>query len=165
MVLTFPIAASIESGIPIYDKSISKRLGQFLSSVTFLSNVVQLTASLLLSLLYSAVRENLGHHILFNFFTGKYHKPIVEKRIFMFLDMKASTTIAERLGHIRYFDLLKMYYAAMSDAIINYRGEVYQYIGDEVVITWELAKGMDNANCLKCYFALKKSMLNQSEKF
>lgn len=161
----FPTAASIESGVPIYDERILKRLRQFFLSITFISTVVQLTASLLLSLLYSAVSENLGQQILFNFFTGKYHKPQVEKRIFMFLDMKSSTTIAEHLGHICYFDLLKMYYDTMSDAIINHSGEVYQYIGDEVVITWELAKGIDKANCLQCYFALKESMQQQAKKF
>jgi hypothetical protein len=38
-----------------------------------------------------------------SYLTGFYHKPRQEMRIFMFLDMRSSTAIAERLGHNNYF--------------------------------------------------------------
>ena len=94
----------------------------------------------------------------------KYHKPIVENRIFMFLDMKSSTTIAEALGHIKYFNLLQTYYDIMSDPIINSYGEVYQYIGDEIVISWELERGLENANCIRCFFDIHDNLLAHREK-
>lgn len=98
-----------------------------------------------------------------NFFTGKYHRPIEEKRIFLFSDMKSSTAIAENLGHIMYFELLKEYYANFSDAIIRYSGEVYQYIGDEIVISWKYEDGIKNNNCINCFFAMKEVLKNRAD--
>ena len=83
----------------------------------------------------------------------------------MFLDMKSSTTIAEKLGHVAYFDLLQRYFAAMSDPIINHHGEVYQYIGDEVVVSWKLEAGLRNNHCIRCFFAIKEKMHQQKEEF
>lgn len=165
ILVTYPIASAIEFGTHPLDPEILKKLVRFLWSLTFINTVIQLSFSLILCLSYAAISENLGHHVLTNFFTGKYHTPKVEHRIFMFLDMKQSTTIAEKLGHVSYFDFLRMYYDSFSDAIINHSGEVYQYIGDEVVITWKADDGIRNANCLKTFFSLKESLNNQHPLF
>jgi len=81
----------------------------------------------------------------------------------MFLDMKSSTTIAESLGHIQYFKLLDNYYNIMSDPIINSFGEVYQYIGDEIVISWKPDKGLNDANCINCFFDIRDRLVEQKE--
>lgn len=72
--------------------------------------------------------------------------------------MRSSTTIAEQLGHITYFELLKAYYADLSDAIIEYAGELYQYVGDEIIVSWNLKTGTHNNNCLRCFFAMKEDL-------
>jgi adenylate cyclase len=53
----------------------------------------------------------------------------------MFLDMKASTTIAEQLGNLKYFKLLNKYFSDTTNAIIQTSGEVYQYAGDEIIVS------------------------------
>ena len=73
-------------------------------------------------------------------------------RVFMFLDLKSSTEIAESLGHNKYFDLLNDFFSDISDPIVACQGEIYQYVGDEVVITWPLDKGIEKAQCLQCFF-------------
>jgi adenylate cyclase len=161
--ITYPVAASVESDISLNDHRVWQKFGDFLVSETFASTIVQMTSSLMLCLIYAGVSENLGHGVLVNFFTGKYHKPREEKRIFMFLDMKSSTTIAEKLGHIRYFDLLRDYYSDLSDAIINHLGEVYQYIGDEVVISWNENDGLLNNNCLKCFYSMRRDLQKRAD--
>jgi len=83
----------------------------------------------------------------------------------MFLDMKSSTTIAEKLGHVRYFEMLTQYYSDLSDPIIQYRGEIYQYVGDEIIVSWKPNHGLLKNNCLKCFFAMKESIKKQSEKY
>jgi adenylate cyclase len=118
---------------------------------------------LVVSIFYAQISENIGHRILLNFVTGKYHSPTEEIRIFMFSDMKSSTKIAEKLGHIRYFELLKEYYIDLSDAIIKYSGEIYQYIGDEIVVSWRLKAGLKNNNCIKCFFAMKDDLRKRAE--
>lgn len=165
MLIVFPIATSIELETHLFDVRVWTKTGLFFQSLTFLNTLIQISFHLLLSLLYAAVSENLGHQVLYNFFTGKYHKPIEEERIFMFLDMKDSTGIAEKLGHVKYFNLLQDYYDSMSKPIIDTHGEVYQYIGDEVVVSWPASKGLANNNCLICFKLLKENLLNQSELF
>ena len=161
--ITFPIAASLELNTSILDERVWEKLYSYLTSFTHLSTDIQLAVALAVSLFYAEISENIGHGILINFFTGKYHTPKEEKRIFMFLDMKSSTTIAEKLGHIKYFELLREYYSNLSEAIINYSGEIYQYVGDEIVVSWKYKTGTDNNNCIKCFFAMKEDLEKRAD--
>ena len=67
---------------------------------------------------------------------GRFHRAHEVDRIFMFLDLSNSTSIAEKIGHIKFFNLLKDFFGDMTDAILNSQGEIYQYVGDEIVISW-----------------------------
>jgi len=163
--INFQIAASMELDTSIFDKRVWRRYVAFFMSPTNASAMVQLSFQLLVSLLYSEISEHLGHHVLVNFFTGKYHKPIAENRIFMFADMKNSTAIAEQLGHIQYFEFLKSYYFDLSNAIVKNYGEVYQYIGDEIVISWKLKNGLVNSHCIQCFFDMKTDLLKRKESY
>ena len=164
IVVFYPIAFSIETGISFVKIEPWLKLGRFLTSTSFYVTLFQLLIMLIACLIYSAISENLGHHVFVNLFTGKYHKPEVEKRIFMFLDMKSSTTIAEVLGHLNYFNLLKAYYDIMTDPIINSYGEVYQYIGDEIVISWTMEKGIEKTNCVRCFFDIRDNLHANQDK-
>lgn len=158
MLIGYPIAASLEMGSSVLDKVVWDRYLEFLSSDTHLSATLQLGFSTLVSLLYVEISNYVGQNVLNNFFTGKYHRPVEEDRIFMFVDMKDSTTIAEQLGHRAYFDFLQAYYDCFSGSIINHQGEVYQYVGDEIVISWKLDKGIANDNAIACFFSMKSAM-------
>lgn len=161
----YPIAVSIELNTSVFDQRVWDKYTDFFFSLTHLSAVVQLSVSLLASLFYTEISENLGQNVLLNFFTGKYHHPVSETRIFMFADMKSSTTIAEELGHIKYFELLRSYYFDFSNAIVKNYGEVYQYIGDEIVISWKLKKGVKNNHCVNCFFDMKADLLKKKERY
>jgi len=163
--ITYPIAASIEMQIGLFDSRVWHRVSVFLLSITFLSTLFQMGISILTGLIYAGISDNLGHAVLVNFFTGKYHRPREEERIFMFLDMKSSTAVAEQLGHIQYFDLLQTYYSDLTNAIINHYGDVYQYIGDEVVISWTLKKGLEHNHCIQCFFDMKKALQSNADKY
>ena len=163
--IAFPIAASIEANTSLLDGEIWAKLGRYFLSYTFLNTIVMLAFFILISIFYAAISENLGHQVLRNFFTGKYHQPTFEKRVFMFLDMKDSTTIAEKLGHMEYFNLLKDYYDMMSASIVDHLGEVYQYIGDEIVISWSLKSAFYQNNCIAVFEALKNSLKKSEARF
>ncbi|MFP2996625.1 adenylate/guanylate cyclase domain-containing protein [Spongiivirga sp. MCCC 1A20706] len=163
--ITYPIAASLELETSIIDKRVWDKYAYFFFSITNLSAMIQLSFSLLISLFYAEISNNVGQNVLLNFFTGKYHKPIVEDRIFMFVDMKDSTPIAESLGHKKYFALLRSYYNDFSNAIIENYGEVYQYVGDEIVITWKLQKGIVNNRCIRCFFDMKSDLKKKDKRY
>lgn len=165
MVVVYPIAARIELKSSFSDPEVWQKFKVFWGSYAFWSTMLQLGFSLLLSLLYAAISENLGQSVIMNFFTGKYHRPKEEERIFMFLDMRSSTTMAETLGHVQYFELLQQYYDDLADAIIQNWGEVYQYVGDEIVITWTKQRGIVNNNCIDCFFDMQQALEVKKEHY
>lgn len=111
------------------------------------------------------VNEKYGPGILLNLLLGRYHHPREEERIFMFVDIKSSTTIAEQLGHIRFFDLLNDFFRDITNSIIYTSGEVYQYVGDEVVISWSMKNGIENANCIRCFYSMQETIKQFSTKY
>jgi len=98
------------------------------------------------------VSDKFGPGVLWKMITGRYYHPREEERIFMFLDLKASTAIAEKLGHRRFFELLRELYQDITWPITRSRGEIYQYVGDEVVITWPPRLGLHKSDCIRCFF-------------
>ncbi len=165
VLITFPIAAAMEMDTGLTDPRVWERLQGFLVSKPALNTGVQLTTHLVISLFYAETSEHMGAHVLRNFLTGRYHTPKEERRVFLFSDMKSSTTIAERLGHARYFLLLRAYYDALADAIVDHGGEVYQYIGDEIVVSWPEAVGVRDANCLRCVLQMKRDLRERANWF
>ncbi len=136
----------------------------FQGSQVLLISAYALTAIFLINFI-RRVNRMLGHNALLNFISGKYHKPVEEERVFMFLDLKESTAIAERLGHKRYHHFLDDFFYDITPAIIESRGEIYQYVGDEVVVTWTRAKGLQQANCINCYFRIAAAVATASGRY
>lgn len=163
--IAYPIAAHLESGYGVFSKEIWVRFIEFIKSTTFLSTALQLGVSLVATLFYVEVSDSLGPNVFIDFVTGKYHKPNQENRIFMFVDMKSSTTIAEQLGHNSYFYFLKDYFRILSDVLIEYAAEIYQYVGDEIIVTWKLKNGIDNNSCINCFFEMKKAITKNETLF
>jgi adenylate cyclase len=151
-----------QMGLSPLHESVLNRAIIFLPNFSFWSLMIYISAVIGVALFYTEVSDNIGQGVLLNFFTGKYHQPKEEERIFMFIDMKSSTTIAEKLGHVQYFKMLKEYYADLSGPIVQYGGEIYQYVGDEIVISWRGKKEFFNNDSFKCFFAMKESLSKQS---
>jgi len=137
----------------------------FFKDYSFLGILTYMASIILITQFYTEVSESMGTSLLRNFFLGKYYKPAEEERIFMFLDMKSSTQIAEKLGHVVYFQMLQQYFSDLSGPVIEYSGEIYQYAGDEMIISWRLEKGLKNNTCIRCFFAMKECLLEKSASY
>jgi adenylate cyclase len=111
------------------------------------------------------VNSKFGQGVFWNMISGRYHTPKLESRIFMFLDLNSSTTIAERLGDKKYHELLKDFYTDITNPILDNNGEIYQYVGDEVVIAWQQVDGIKNNNCIQCFFDIKEHLHTLSHKY
>ena len=159
------IFTSHRLGLSMLDSEVIQSQIRFVSNFAFISIFIYISFAFIISLFILEMSKNLGLMVFYNFVTGKYHKPSVEDRVFMFMDMKSSTTIAEQLGHVKYYELLNKYYADISDAIINANGEIYQYVGDEVIISWPLKLGVKGNNCIKCFLQIKKAISSRSEEY
>jgi adenylate cyclase len=160
LLITALISNAAVYGGSLFDYQVWNNVRAFLLSFSFLSVEIYIAAIIGLCLFYTEVSDNLGQGVLNNFFTGKYHKPKIEERIFMFVDMKSSTTIAESIGHVQYFEMLKDYFAHLSGPIVDFAGEIYQYVGDEVIVSWRLKSGLRNNNCIRCFYAMQAALEN-----
>jgi adenylate cyclase len=107
----------------------------------------------------------IGANVLRYFMAGIYHRPRPEERIFLFLDLEGSTQLAERLGSARYFELLRRLVDDLTEPVLATQGEIYQYAGDEIVVTWPLALGVRSGNCVRCFFAIRSALLLQSGRY
>lgn len=168
LILLLVLASFIKSSslnLSIFDSEVFASVLNFASRSAFWIIVIYGAVITILSLFINEVSNYLGNVVFNNFFTGKYHTPKVEERIFMFLDMKSSTTIAEKLGHVRFFELLNKYYGDTTYAIIKTHGEVYQYAGDEIIVSWSLKNGLRDNNCVRCFYLMKESFNRQAESY
>jgi len=98
------------------------------------------------------IRTILGKNTFRNLLMGKYRTPRAEKRIFMFIDMQDSTTHAEQLGHVKFTHLIQECFRDFG-VIAQKRGvDIYQYVGDEVIVSWYIEQGIKEQNCLRLFF-------------
>ena len=81
-----------------------------------------------------------------------------ELRIFMFLDLKSSTSIAENLGHILHSEFIQDCFHDLNEVILKHKAEIYQYVGDEAVITWYCDQGTENNNCVELFFTFEEKL-------
>jgi adenylate cyclase len=100
------------------------------------------------------VQTIVGGRVLINIILGRYHKPLSEERVFMFLDVSGSTALAERFGGIGAYAMISRFFFDVAQETARYGGETHEYIGDAVVVTWPLQRALKDARCLECYFAI-----------
>ncbi|MCP5063009.1 MAG: adenylate/guanylate cyclase domain-containing protein [Ignavibacteriae bacterium] len=104
-----------------------------------------------------------GKGIVLNYLIGRYHKPRIEERIFMFLDLNKATTIAESIGSKMYSNLLSDFFRDIDLAITKTKGTVFQYVGDEVVVIWKMKDGLKNNNCIETYILAERILGNKKK--
>jgi adenylate cyclase len=109
------------------------------------------------------VNDKYGPGVFRSFLLGKYFHPKKEERIFMFLDLRSSTSIAEKLGNASYFNFLKEVFQDATPSILHAKGEIYQYVGDEIVISWKTSKGSEDANCIQCFYNIQLALQSKAE--
>ena len=115
--------------------------------------------------LFMAVRRMLGVRYLWAMTLGRYRRPRQEEHIVAFMDLKGSTPLAERLGPERYHDFLNDVFFDVADPISESGGDVYQYVGDEIVVTWTAKRGSKNASCIAFLFAVEDKLALHRETF
>ncbi len=127
--------------------------------------------SFLTFMLFTAVLINfliqmsykIGPKTVFPLYLGKYHTPKSEDRIILFLDLKDSTGIAEELGHMKYSRLIQDCYHDLNKIVFRLNAEVYQYVGDEVVLTWKNKKSNLSKYAVRATFEFKKMLTKRSK--
>jgi adenylate cyclase len=112
---------------------------------------------------FNQINQKFGPGVFYKLLLGKYYHPKEEEKIFMFIDMKSSTTYAERLGHVRFSEVIQDCFFDLTDVVRRYKANIYKYVGDEVILFWELNDGLENANCIKTFYGFQDAIYEKSD--
>ena len=136
---------------------------EWISSAEFAVELIAIYLIHLGIIFFRHLNRLLGPGTLMRYVTGRYHKPSAERRVFMFLDLKSSTMIAEAMGKERYYAFLNASFRDMSEPILDRSAEIYQYVGDEVILTWPLESGIRDANCIRVFVEILGQIQSRRE--
>lgn len=159
------VAVPMRTGKPLSDPVSIEALKTFLMDSSRAKNVMVWAFVVAFTQLLLQINNKFGHGAFAHIIRGKYHTPKEEKRIFMFLDLNNSTTIAEQLGDEKYHALLKDFFSDITNPILESNGEIYQYVGDEVIVAWKHEDGIRDNQCIQCFFDIKTHILSMKEKY
>ena len=113
--------------------------------------VYSLAASIL-TIFVLRLRDLVGREVFFSLLTSRYRVPVQEERIFLFLDLIGSTSFAERHGDLRAQQYLGEIFRRIAEPVRTHRGNIDDYVGDSVIISWQFEKGAHDAACVACVF-------------
>ncbi|PXX98976.1 adenylate/guanylate cyclase domain-containing protein [Marinifilum breve] len=116
-------------------------------------------------ILFQIINQKFGPGVLLDLLLGKYRQPKEVKMVFLFMDLKSSTTYAEKLGHVKYSQLIQDCFSDLTLAVNEFDANIYQYIGDEVVLIWPYDDGIKGAKCIKIFFRFKEYLQKRSDHY
>src|SRR5687767_6270976 len=159
------VSVSIKTGRPISDPVAREAFISFLMDSSRAKNTMIWFIVVVFTQLLLQINSKFGHGAFGNIIFGKYNTPKEEKKIFMFLDLNSSTTMAEQLGDEKYHELLKDFFSDITNPILDNNGEIYQYVGDEVIVAWTYEDGIKDNQCVKCFFDIKVRINSLRKKY
>ena len=159
------IIVPMKTGRPLYDPVAWLSFLEFMKDPSHVKAVMAWSFVVGTTQLLLQINSKFGQTNFWNIIRGKYNQPKEEKKIFMFLDLNSSTAIAEQLGDETYHSLLKDFFADITAPILDHHGSIYQYVGDEVVISWDYNEGVKDEHCIRCFFDLKRHIQLRKKKY
>lgn len=163
----FLVSTVLNSGIAImghfYNIEIQPTFREMITSGAVWSFIIYFNVASIGFTFLKLVDEKFGPGTFWKILLGQYQKPKVEDRIFMFLDLKSSTQIAEQLGYEKYSSLIQQCFYDLNEVIRSYSAEIYQYVGDEAVVSWDFKKGAQNCECVDLFFEFKRKVYSRKD--
>ena len=118
-----------------------------------------------LAILVLQIGRLVGDRTLRDIVLGRYHRSRMEERFFLFVDIVGSTPLTERIGPEAIHRFLGEVFRLASDPIDDHQGDVHQYVGDEIVITWLVTEGRTGARPVACFFAIEQALARAAPDF
>jgi adenylate cyclase len=148
------------------------RLGEIIAGLSvkpsdqnFWSSFISAAVISILMNLGVGIANIIGPRAFLNFVSGRYHSPVEENRFVLFVDIAGSTGLAERLGGIAIHRFLDHTFRLLTLAVVDYRGEVLNYVGDEVIVTWRERGGAIDCRPLQCFVAMRDELSRAVSEF
>lgn len=141
-ILYIPIYAAVLCVILVFGQHIAHLVTGRLAELSAAYSRFSLTIPLLFiiasfGVLSLRVVGYIGAKNLWNLLIGRYLRPIVERKVFLFLDLKGSTEAVAELGQIRAKAYIGKFLFDISRPISEHRGDIYLYTGDGLIGMWD----------------------------
>lgn len=111
----------------------------------------------------------IGIETLFHLMIGTYHRPVVEQKVLVFIDINNSTGLAERLGAVQIKSLVGKFLFDISKPITDYGGEIYLYKGDGLIALWDWREAVRRDKLLRAvdavFAAVRREHLTYQRQF
>jgi adenylate cyclase len=139
-----------------------ERLGSILSLPGTFGLIVAYTLVMNLFFMFSGL---LGMPVLVSLLMGRYHQPREEQRIVLFLDLIGSTRLAETIGDRAFHQFLSQVSLDITNSVLETGGEIYRYVGDEIIVTWPPRRGIRNAGCISCILGIEDALTRRAPSY
>ncbi len=107
----------------------------------------------------------IGIETLFHLTVGTYHRPVLQEKILLFLDVNNSTGLAERLGAIQTKSLMGKFLFDVSKPITDHGGEIYLYKGDGLIALWDWREAVKGNRVLRAIDAVFATIDREQTKY
>ncbi len=107
----------------------------------------------------------IGIDTLFHLTVGTYHRPVVEEKVLLFLDINNSTGIAEQLGAIQTKSLVGKFLFDVSKPITDHGGEIYLYKGDGLIALWDWREAVKEDRILRAIDAVFATIARERREY
>ncbi len=161
-ILAFVTRATISGQEVTVKRNLLSNIGQHVRSLRFLKDYFLWLVIVMLTIAGSLISDKYGPGNFRSFFMGRYFRPKREEHIFMFLDLRSSTYIAQVLGEQQYFHFIKDVIRDATPVILRHKGRIYQYVGDEITVSWWLQEGLNKLNCIRCPMEVRRVFNHRS---
>jgi adenylate cyclase len=96
----------------------------------------------------------IGIETLFHLMIGTYHRPVVQQKVLVFIDINNSTALAEQLGALKIKSLVGKFLFDISKPITDHGGEIYLYKGDGLIAIWDWHEAIGHDKLLRALDAV-----------
>ena len=158
-------ARMIKYDLSFYGVWISEEFQTYVFEKDFLIAIVYTLALAFIINFTLQMSRKMGQGVLWGFLTGKYYHPVEQERIFMFVNIKHSDHIANKLGPLNFHKLLNDFVFDITEPILEYSGVIYQYVEDVLVVSWNTRNGLQDSNCIRAFFDAKNRIWQLREKY
>lgn len=97
--------------------------------------------------------------------TGKVYITNRENRVFLFIDLNSSTDISSKIGYKKYSQLIETCFDELRTLARKYESEIYEYVGDEMILTWLSTKAFNKNACIQLFLDFKSVLNARSKEF
>ncbi len=128
----------------------------FITSKSLLHPILPFMVLILISSFFLQLTERFSVQELNRMMSGRYFHPKQEEKVILFLDLNHSTMLAEKLGNEKFYELINDFFYDIAPVIERHRGEVVEYVGDQIIVSWNPVQGSLHGNCVECIFDFEK---------